>query len=55
MANIAAQTAQPCRWFLTIAPRYQVRPLGIAKIASICRKFDSGVGFSKGWAALALT
>jgi hypothetical protein len=30
-----------------------VSALGIAKIASIWRKFESGVGFSKGWAALA--
>jgi hypothetical protein len=31
-----------------------VSALGIAKIESIWMKFESGVGFSKGWAALAL-
>ena len=30
-----------------------MRPLGIRKIEKICRKLDSGVGFSYGWAALA--
>ncbi len=31
-----------------------MRPLGIRKIEKIWRKLDSGVGFSYGWAALAL-
>ena len=31
-----------------------VRPAGIAKIRNIERKFVSGFGFSKGWAAFAL-
>jgi hypothetical protein len=30
-----------------------VSALGIAKIESICKKFESGVGFSKGCAAFA--
>ena len=52
--NIAAQTAQPCRWFFTIRPSMNVRPAGIMKIATICRKLVHGVGFSNGCAELAL-
>src|SRR5512140_1361180 len=50
---IAAHTDQPCLWFLTMRPKYQVRPLGIKKIERIWRKLDRGVGFSYGWAAFA--
>ena len=35
-------------------PRVYVRPEGIAKIRNICRKFESGVGFSNGCALFAL-
>src|SRR5262245_61881903 len=51
---IAAHTAQPCARAPVIEPRVYVRPDEIAKIANIARKFDSGVGFSKGCALLAL-
>ena len=38
----------------TIRPKQNTRPAGIRKIDSIWTKFDSGVGFSKGCAELAL-
>jgi len=37
-----------------MSPRVQVKPAEIAKIATISRKFESGVGFSKGCALLTL-
>src|SRR5580700_3291319 len=51
---IVAHTAQPCDWFLVMRPRYHVSPLPMEKMESICRKLESGVGFSNGCAALAL-
>src|ERR1700730_12580680 len=51
--RIAAHTAQPCRCDPVIRPSVYVRPEGIAKISTICRKFVNGVGFSKGCAQLA--
>src|SRR5207253_11509202 len=51
---MAAQTAQPWRCEPVIRPSVYVSPDGIAKISTISKKFESGVGFSKGWALLAL-
>ena len=46
MMVIAPSTAHPCRISPTMRPKAKHRPAGIRKIASICAKFDSGVGFS---------
>ncbi len=54
IAAIAANIAQPCRMSPTERPNVNARPAGIRKIASICRKFVSGVGFSYGCAEFAL-
>ena len=54
IAAIAANSAQPCRMSPTRRPNVNARPAGIAKIATICRKFVSGVGFSYGCAEFAL-
>ena len=43
---IAASNAPPWRTSPTMRPNANTRPAGIRKIASICAKFDSGVGFS---------
>src|SRR5439155_16644485 len=51
---MAAQTAQPCRCEPVIRPSVYVSPEGIAKINTISKKFENGVGFSKGCALLAL-
>ena len=51
---IAAQIAQPCLRDPVMSPSVQVSPAGSTKIRNICRKFVSGVGFSKGCALLAL-
>ena len=51
---IAARIAQPWRWSPTMRPNTLVRPAPIAKIETICTKFESAVGFSNGCAALAL-
>src|SRR5260370_760090 len=50
---MAAHTAQPCRWDPVIRPSVYVRPEGIAKINTSWKKFEKGVGFSKGWTLLA--
>ncbi len=51
---MAASTAQPCLGEPTMVPSVTVRPAGMRKMESICRKFERGVGFSKGCALLAL-
>src|SRR5271169_1310265 len=51
---IVTHTAQPCPWFLVMRPRYHVSPLPMLKMDRICKKLESGVGFSYGCAALAL-
>ena len=51
---MAAKIAQPWRWSPTARPNTLVSAAPIAKIETICTKFDSAVGFSNGWAALAL-
>ncbi len=51
---IAARMAMPWRRLPTISPKVKHSAAGIARMASICRKFDSGVAFSKGCAELAL-
>ena len=53
-ANIAAQTAQPWRWWRIMRPSSQVRADGMRKIANIDQKLVHGVGFSNGCAELAL-
>src|SRR5579885_3439763 len=52
--NIAAQTAPPCRCEPVMRPSKYVSADGIAKIRNISKEFVSGVGFSDGWALLAL-
>ena len=52
-ANIAAKIAQPCRWLPTSRPNAYVSANGIARSASIWKKFVNGVGFSNGCAELA--
>ena len=54
MMYMAAQSAQPCACFFTMWPKVQVSPAETRKISSSCRKFVSGVGFSKPCAELAL-
>ncbi|MNT08169.1 hypothetical protein D3C72_1429010 [compost metagenome] len=51
---IAARIAMPWRRLPTISPNEKHNAAGMARMASICRKFDSGVGFSNGCAELAL-
>ncbi|MCY1529983.1 hypothetical protein D9M68_651560 [compost metagenome] len=51
---IAASTAQPCRRSPTMRPNTKHSAAGIRKMASICTKFVTAVGFSKGCAELAL-
>src|SRR5262245_60847375 len=51
---MAPHTAQPCFGDPVIRPSVYVSPEEIAKMPNIARKFDSGVGFSNGWALLAL-
>src|SRR6185437_36772 len=51
---IAAKTAHPCRGEFVMRPSVAVKPAGMRKIAIISRKFESGVGFSNGWALFAL-
>jgi hypothetical protein len=51
---IAASTAQPWRGSPTARPKAKHSAAGIRKIASIWRKLLSAVGFSYGWAELAL-
>src|ERR1035438_1361681 len=51
---MAAHTAQPWRGEPVILPSTKVKPAGIAKIKTSCRKLENGVGFSKGCALLAL-
>ena len=46
--------ALPCLWFLIIEPKAKGSDADISSIASTCKKSVSGVGFSKGWAELAL-
>ena len=54
IAVIAAISAQPWRMSPTMRPKANTSAAGIRKIASICAKFESGVGFSYGCAELAL-
>ena len=54
MAVMAASTAQPCRRSPTISPNVQHDAAAMSRIESISRKFESDVGFSSGWAELAL-
>ena len=51
---IAAMMAQPWRWSPTIRPNMKHSAAGIRKMARLCRKLVSGVGFSNGCAELAL-
>jgi hypothetical protein len=53
--NMAANTAQPCFWFLAKRPNVYVRANGVTRMANRCRKFVNPFGFSKGWAALAFS
>ncbi len=48
MMVIAASTAHPWRISPTMKPKVKHSAAGIRKMASICMKFDSGVGFSYG-------
>ena len=52
--NIADQSAQPWRCRPVIRPSIQVSADGMAKMAQSDQKLAQGVGFSNGWAALAL-
>src|SRR5271169_5541675 len=51
---MAAKIAQPWRSLPTMRPNTLVSAAPMAKIEIICTKFESAVGFSNGWAALAL-
>ncbi|GJE68796.1 hypothetical protein CHKEEEPN_0315 [Methylorubrum podarium] len=51
---MAARIAQPWRSSPTMRPKTLVRAAPRAKIETIWTKFASAVGFSNGWAALAL-
>ena len=51
---MAAKMAQPWRRLLIILPKVKGSATGMSRMESISRKLDSGVGFSKGWAELAL-
>ena len=51
---MAAKIAQPCRVSRTIFPNVYVSAPGIRKIRNIWSMFENGVGFSNGWAELAL-
>src|SRR6185295_17009342 len=51
---IAPHTAQPCLGEPVICPSVHVSPAEIAKMQNSSKKLVSGVGFSNGWALLAL-
>jgi hypothetical protein len=46
IAVIAPSSAQPWRASPTMRPKTKHSAAGIRKMLSICRKLDSGVGFS---------
>ena len=54
IADIAARIAHPWRRSRTISPNVRHSAPGIRKIATISMKFESGVGFSNGWAEFVL-
>ena len=51
---MAAKIAQPWRVSRTILPNVYVKPGAQRKIRNIWSRFEKGVGFSNGWAELAL-
>jgi hypothetical protein len=51
---MAAYTAQPWRMSPTIRPNVKHSPPEITRIASASNRFESGVGFSSGWAEFVL-
>ncbi|CFO32747.1 Uncharacterised protein [Bordetella pertussis] len=51
---MAARMATPCRRLPTISPKVQHSAAGIRRIASISSRLDQALGFSYGWAELAL-
>ena len=52
---MAAKMAQPCRWSPAMRPNVYVRLKGMMRMASISSQLVRPVGFSKGWAELALS
>ena len=53
-ANMAAKTTQPCFWSRAIFPKANGKANGMARIVHRMRTLVMGLGFSNGWAALAL-
>ncbi len=54
ITDIAAKSAQPWRRSRTSSPRVKHSPAPISRIDITSTKFESGVGFSSGWAEFAL-
>lgn len=54
MTAIAPRIAYPCFSDPTIRPKVRVSANGISRMRKISNRFDRGLGFSKGWAELAL-
>ena len=52
--TITARSAQPCRVLPAMRPKVLVRANGMTRIRSISTQFEIVVGFSNGWAELAL-
>ena len=53
-ANMAAKTTHPCFWSVAIFPKAKGKAKGTARIIQMMRMSVIGLGFSNGWAALAL-
>lgn len=54
MTAIAPRTAYPCRSEPAMRPKARVMEKGMRRMRKISKRLEKGVGFSKGWAALAL-
>ncbi len=54
MAAIVPRIAYPCRTEPTSTPKVRVSENGMTRIRKISKRLVNGVGFSKGWALLAL-
>ncbi len=54
MVPIVARIAYPCFTLPTIKPKVRVSANGMTRIRKISKRFEKGVGFSKGCAELAL-
>lgn len=54
MTPIVARIAYPCLSEPTMRPKVRVRANGMTRIRKISKRLESPLGFSKGWAELAL-